>query len=592
MGVYRQHVLPRWKMWAIVGALFVLFFGKWLFVRARRYFAHKRYAQIAEEHQKKQRTIIDTFIAAHSVPKKRLCEDILEASVTEIAANTKNGKWRVEDVVLAYCHSAVNVHQEINCLTEVMFESALERARELDSRKIKEGVLFGVPISVKDCVNMKGIPSSVGVFRWRDELMSANAPIIDQLLEAGAVPFCKTNVPQTMMCFECCNPLWGTTENPVLKGFTAGGSSGGEAALIGAGGSVLGIGSDIGGSLRIPAHFSGICALKPSCGRLPTKGSRAFRPASFLVHSVNGPMARCVDDLIPFMEATCSGASASLDVPLIPFKSLPVTNVKMKIGVVRHLPFLEALPPCVRAVDEVVAALEADGHTVVEFKFPFRTIDLVSLMYETISVDGAHYYQQNLRDEPIEEIFNPFMFLMTKSHLFLAFCAWLASSYPDKRPMRFLKSLGKKDAVAMLRMLADRNNFGEKMNAAWKEAGIEFLIMPGLACPATPHGAFPNVSFAGSYTFIWNLLDYVAGVVPVTIINAEKDKLVTLSSSSSDTNANSSIRLLEAELEHAYNAEKMAGLPVGVQIITPRYHEAEALRGMKIVESALQTHRQ
>ncbi|PJF17934.1 hypothetical protein PSACC_02224 [Paramicrosporidium saccamoebae] len=584
---YESYVLKYPKIWLCVMSAVVLFAGWKLYVTVTRRRNLKRYLQLAMENQDRQRAKIDQFLSEHAAPSSRISTAILKASVPEITSSVKMGIWKVEEVVLTYCHQAAAVHAELNCLTEIFFEEALGRAIELDSRSEKDGVLFGVPVSIKDCFDVEGVPSSVGVFRWKDEVMSSNAPIVQCLIDAGAIPFCKTNVPQTMMSFECKNPLWGLTENPVVKGYSPGGSSGGESALIGAGGSVLGLGSDVGGSLRIPAHFSGICSLKPSVGRLPNSGSRRFHPSSLIIVPVNGPMGRCVDDLIPFMEACCGKA----DVNIIPasFSFTPASaSAKLKVGVLRHLPFVDALPPCVRAVDDTISALQADGHEVVEFKFPFYTIDLVSLVYEALTADGGFYYKEALGDEPIEEILRPFMYLMSKPSIVLKLFAFMASSYPDKRPMRFIKTLGVKDSVRLLKMLGERDEFVAKMNAYWKDSGIDCLIMPAFATPATPHNSFPNVSFAASYTFIWNILDFVAGVVPVTSVDPEKDTL-RVAKSNDDTDHHKSHRLLEAELEYFYRPQKMAGLPIGIQVITPQYKEVEALRAMKIVEKALKT---
>lgn len=420
--------------------------------------------------------------------------------------------------------------------------------------------------------------------------MGEDARVVKLLVDEGAIPFCKTNVPQTMMSFECGNPLWGTTENPVMKGFTPGGSSGGEAALIGAGGSVLGLGSDIAGSLRIPAHFSGICSLKPSDRRVPYSGARSFKPAPFLIHPVNGPMAQRTRDLVPFFQA-CLGAG---DIDMVPTQERfeissrlnELGSRKLKVGVLHNLPFLKALPSCTRAVEEASAALAAAGHSVVPFEFPFLVTDLVRLVYEGLSVDGCHYYSSALGDEPVEEILKPFFYLMSKPKLILRLFALIASAYPDKRPLVFLEALGEKDGVAILDIKGRRAEFARKMNQRWAELGIDCLLMPAFACPASPHGTFPNISFAASYTFIWNLLDYVAGVLPVTKVDPEKDSL-RAPHTEEDRDTSSSKYLLEAELEHLYHPEKMAGLPVGVQIITPQYCEVEALHAMMVLEDAL-----
>jgi amidase len=148
------------------------------------------------ENQDKQRAKIDQFLSKHAAPSSRISVAVLKAPVSEIVNSIKKGTWKAEEVVLTYCHQAAAVHAELNCLTEIFFEEALSRAIELDSRSEKDGVLFGVPVSIKDCFDMEGVPSSVGVFRWKDELMSSNAPIVQCLIDAGAVPFCKTKVLQ------------------------------------------------------------------------------------------------------------------------------------------------------------------------------------------------------------------------------------------------------------------------------------------------------------------------------------------------------------------------------------------------------------
>jgi Asp-tRNA(Asn)/Glu-tRNA(Gln) amidotransferase A subunit family amidase len=123
-------------------------------------------------------------------------------------------------------------------------------------------------------VEVVGYDASVGFTQWANKPSTKNADIVDLFLAAGAIPFVKTNVPQTMLAFECSNPLWGRTVNPHASAYTSGGSSGGEAALLAMSGSALGFGSDIGGSLRIPTSYCGIYALKPGHGRVSTNGGK------------------------------------------------------------------------------------------------------------------------------------------------------------------------------------------------------------------------------------------------------------------------------------------------------------------------------
>jgi len=554
--------------------------------KLRAHSKHKAHNRLVDAHRAAQTQAIEAFLEKYpSQADKTTEQKILSASVAQLRNGMVDGKWQVEQVILIYCHAAARAHKETNCLTEIMFVEALKRAKELDRLPKKEriGVLFGVPVSLKDSLRVEGQASSIGVVAWKDNLAVEDAVIVDALVEAGAIPFCKTNVPQTMMSFECRNPLWGSTENPRKKGFSPGGSSGGEAALIGMGGSPLGVGSDIGGSIRIPAHFSGICGLKPSNHRLPFTGNQGFHPASQIIHPVAGPMARTVEDLVPMMEA-CMGWP-DRDVVPTPFESIDWSSKKLRIGVMRHNGFCEALAPCIRAVNEAAVALEKAGHELVPFKLPFAMTDAASLMYGLISGDAAHFYRKGLGTDPVDESLQPFFFLICLPRWILRLFAKVTSTlYEDPRPSRFLSAMGRKDVVDFLELAGKRNQLLLQLNAAWKAAGIDVLLAPGFGTPALPHGSFPFSSFAASYTFLWNLVDYVAGALPVTTVQ-EQDVLVT----KEDVNISTmnSTRLLERELEALYDLKEMKGLPIGVQLITPQFQEAECLAAMQILQDAL-----
>ena len=129
-------------------------------------------------------------------------------------------------------------------------------------------------MSTKECFYVAGYDSTMGLAQLIDRPATQDGSFVVGMKEQHAVPFCLTNIPQTMVSWSCSNPVYGNTLNPHDHSRTPGGSSGGEAALIAGGGSVLGLGSDIGGSLRIPAHFSGTCGLKPTNGRLYEDGRR------------------------------------------------------------------------------------------------------------------------------------------------------------------------------------------------------------------------------------------------------------------------------------------------------------------------------
>lgn len=157
-----------------------------------------------------------------------------------------------------FIRAAVKSHKKCNNLTEIMFETAMIRAEIMDRDLQYKGPsvlsnkpLYGVPVSIKDQLDVEGYDSCMGYSAKVDRPATHNAIIVQVLLHAGAIPFVKTNVPQTLLSFECGNPVWGATCNPFSSVHTSGGSSGGEAALLASDGAAVGIGSDIGGSWSV-----------------------------------------------------------------------------------------------------------------------------------------------------------------------------------------------------------------------------------------------------------------------------------------------------------------------------------------------------
>ena len=179
-------------------------------------------------------------------------------------------------------------------------------------------MLHGLPVSIKECFSIEGQDTTIGCGKRCGKPAAADAVIATVLRRQGAVVYARTNVPQTMLSYECSNPVYGQTLNPYDPARGPGGSSGGEGALIGSHGSLLGIGSDIGGSCRIPAAFSGCCGFKPTAGRLSSMGAVPGTPGQEAIKSTAGPMAREVDGLVLLLRALLGdGHMHALD-PTVP----------------------------------------------------------------------------------------------------------------------------------------------------------------------------------------------------------------------------------------------------------------------------------
>ena len=227
-------------------------------------------------------------------------DDRAFASATELS--TEIGDRRVGCVELLdfYLARAKRHNPALNAIVVWQVERARERAQAADAalaRGERWGPLHGIPMTVKESFNVVGLPTTFGNPLWKDNVAAENAFLIDRLLQAGAVVFGKTNVPFMLADAQSYNEIYGTTNNPWDPTRSPGGSSGGEAATLAAGLSTLGAGSDIAGSLRNPAHYSGVYGHKPTWGLISTRGHAPPGIMTPTDISVVGPMARSAEGL-------------------------------------------------------------------------------------------------------------------------------------------------------------------------------------------------------------------------------------------------------------------------------------------------------
>jgi len=220
---------------------------------------------------------------------------------TRQAELIRQRKLSSTELVTAHLERIDEVNPGLNAAIEILRDSALAAAREVDEGRIG-GPLAGVPFSIKDSIEVRGTVCSAGTIGYRNNKPSTrDATLVRRLRNAGAIPIARTNLPDILFAFESDNLIYGRTNNPHDLTRTSGGSSGGEAALIAACGSPFGLGSDAAGSVRLPAHYCGIAALKPTSGRLDRTGH--VPPAGGWIETLwqIGPMARHVEDLWTMM---------------------------------------------------------------------------------------------------------------------------------------------------------------------------------------------------------------------------------------------------------------------------------------------------
>jgi len=239
-----------------------------------------------------------------------------------MAEQIRNKELSPIELVEAHLSRIEKLNPQLNAFVQVDAEGAIRQARAAEAAVVhreKLGPLHGVPVSIKSSMEVAGMRCEAGSKLRAGFVAARDAPLVSRLRNAGAIILGTTNAPELLMAWETDNLLYGRTNNPWDLSRTSGGSSGGEAAAIAAGCSAGGVGSDGGGSIRVPAHFSGICGLKPTPGRIPATGHFPTSVGPFALLGVVGPMARTVADLkvlFEVMQGPDDGDTSAAPVPV------------------------------------------------------------------------------------------------------------------------------------------------------------------------------------------------------------------------------------------------------------------------------------
>jgi amidase len=403
---------------------------------------------------------------------------------------------------------------------------------------------------------------------------SEDAALVKQIKRAGGIVFAKTNIPQTLVAYECLNHVFGTCKNPVNTDFACGGSSGGEGAIVKMAGSVIGIGTDIGGSIRIPAHFCGVCGIKPSQWRVPAYGITTPMAGQEAVCSVAGPLARSVDDLVTMMRVLLNGSQAvDGNTTNIGFRDAMYEQARSQtsglvFGYYDDDGFAPASPACKRALQMAIAALEKQGHTCVKFEPAGLGLRCVGLMYGLLSADGGKTLKGHLGTEPLITPIKGLFAVAAIPYALKKATAWFFRNVRgDASIAAIFDAAGERTVQEYWRLHHDRQLARAEAAQAMQNAGIDAILCPGLATPAVPHGASAQVAFGAMMTGLLNVLDMPSVTVPVTTVDAAVDEW---------TGPPVRAPVIEGRIRGMYDATKGHGLPVGVQIY-----------GMKSADEAL-----
>ncbi len=437
-------------------------------------------------------------------------KDVLSASAMEVARWIKARKLSSKDAVSACVKRIEAVNPTLNAVVWKRYDAALEDARRIDAMDDAaraELPLAGVPFTVKEFFAVEGAPWTGGIKARRNLIADADAPTVARLRKAGAIPLGTTNVPEGGLWFETHNAIYGRTNNPWDLSRTPGGSSGGEGAIIAAGGSVFGLGSDIGGSVRLPAAFCGIASHKATGRLVPNSGQFPAPRSEALAMLLPGPMAKRASDLMPLLEILVgpdAGDPYCVESTLQQPASVDLS--KLTVWLARDNGRTPAEAVMKVAVEDSAKRLERAGATIREFdkKKLARGMEIWGATLGELEQDAYEEILASGSDKPrislTEELA---LFAMGRAnHTFAALAIGGAGSLLQKLTGKTGKKLYEK---------------GQSLKAEFSELlgphGV--LLMPPFPCPAPKHHAPWRKPFSAAYTALFNVLETPASVVPV-----------------------------------------------------------------------------
>lgn len=505
--------------------------------------------------------------------------ELWQRSAGELAALVQVGDVSAAEVLEAHLDRIEEVNPRLNAVIVRRYALAREEAAAIDAARARGeslGPLAGVPMTVKECFELSGTPATMGLCRLADNISSTDSPLVARLKRAGAVFVGKTNVPQLMLMHETDNSLYGRTNHPEDPTRGPGGSSGGEAAIIAACGVPLGLGSDLGGSIRQPAHVCGIAGFKPTGRRLPTVGVLRSLHGMEAIPMQPGPMARNVSDLAIAMEVL-TGVSHHERDAMLPAVAWPdwkrIDVALLRVAMWEDDGYFTPAPAIRRAVREAAAVLRDRGAVVEEFTPP-DIAEMVELYFALLSSDGGANVRKLLRREQPDRRIARLMKLAGLSTAGRRFYSFFTARSGQQRLSRIVRVAGRRSAAGYWHLVERRNQYARRFFAKLNSGRYDAMLFPPHALPALTHGSTTHLSPAASHSFLSNLLDVPAGVVPVTRVDAGEE---------SDRPASRD----QTEMVARAVERGSAGLPVGVQVAALPWREDVVLAVMSALEADL-----
>ncbi|KAA0188213.1 Fatty-acid amide hydrolase 1 [Fasciolopsis buskii] len=518
-------------------------------------------------------------------------EFLTECDPEKLQLLLRSGSLTPSDLLHAFQAKVLRLWDSGNSGVCELIVEANDQANQLNGRIQQNDTvapLYGIPVSLKELCSVRGYDATFGLLKRCNQPALDDCVLVRALKLEGVIPFVLTATSQLALATSGFNPVTGRMTNPHSVKHEPGGSSCGEGVLICRHGSIVGLATDIGGSIRIPAHFCGVVGLKATAHRLSTQGiTRLNENSVFMIRLSAGPMARRVNDLAEMMRTLLRPSMFSLDptVPPLPFNEKAYQGkdkANLTIGyyeTFEHPSLLKTVPAVRRAVRQAVNLLAKQGHRMIKFDTPdpFRAMQL---SLRAMSVDGGSSTGISLAWEPLSKHTS----VMKIASLIPSYCLPLFDKLtrhivgPPMALGYYVRGFQKpSDAVQLAsEIVAYRSQYAK----AWAEAGpLDALICPVSIYPAPSidmPAYFEIPSFI--YTVLYNLVDYPAGSVPIDHVNQQDIE-----------EANRAMEEAKKRKEGCYESlfryqSDTLGLPLGVQVVSKPFQEELVLRVMRELE--------
>lgn len=499
-----------------------------------------------------------------------------ERSASDLADMIARGDVTACEVVEAHIARIERVNAHINAVVVRRYDHARQEAADIDKRRAqgKElGRLAGVPISIKESIDVVGLPSTAGLRSMASNIARQNDIHVARLQAEDAIVLVKTNVAQLLLYMESDNPLYGRTNNPWDVTRAPGGSSGGETALLAAGGTAMGLGTDIGGSIRCPASFCGVAGIKPTTGRCDDPCRLSISTGQRAIISQVGPFARDTTDLALGLDIIAGGTP--FDFPSVPplgdHRRVQVEG--LRVGYCFDDGVFSVSPAVRRAVKEAACDLASLGATVTEWQIP-RPEEAIQVFYGLLAADGTRLLRETSKGNKLDPRVKALMMLGRLPRPMNQIIGSLLATIGQRQLAKALSCFGRVGADEYWRFTERQTAYRRSFLAALDQTPIgalDAIVLPSFAVPAMTHGASREIGLGGGYMLLANLLGFPAGSLPYTIVRVGEE-----------TDRAESFDIVENTARAVETAS--GGLPIGVQILARPWREDVVLAVMQALE--------